>query len=48
MKRIIFGAMAAAALLSCSKEQVLETNQNGHGFKPSVDDWDVWEGDIIM
>ena len=22
--------------------------ENGHGFKPSVDDWDVWEGDIIM
>ena len=22
--------------------------ENGHGFKPSVDDWDVWEGDIMM
>ncbi len=22
--------------------------ENGHGFKPSVDDWDVWEGDILM
>ncbi len=22
--------------------------ENGHGFRPSVDDWDVWEGDIIM
>ena len=22
--------------------------ENGHGFKPSVDDWDIIEGDIIM
>lgn len=22
--------------------------ENGHGFKPSVDDWEVWEGDIMM
>jgi hypothetical protein len=27
MKRIIFGAMAAAALLACSKEQVIEQNR---------------------
>jgi hypothetical protein len=22
--------------------------ENGHGFKPSVDDWEIVEGDIIM
>ena len=37
MKRIIFGAMAAAALLSCSKEQVLETNQNGNEISFSIE-----------
>ena len=37
MKKIIFGAMAAAALLSCSKEQVLETNQNGNEISFSIE-----------
>ena len=37
MKRIIFGAMAATALLSCSKEQVLETNQNGNEISFSIE-----------
>ena len=27
MKKIIFGAMAAAAMLSCAKEQVIEQNR---------------------
>ena len=37
MKKIIFGAMAATALLSCSKEQVLETNQNGNEISFSIE-----------
>ena len=37
MKKIIFGAMAAAALLSCSKEQILETNQNGNEISFSIE-----------
>lgn len=37
MKKIIFGAMAAAALLACSKEQVLESNQNGNEITYSIE-----------
>lgn len=36
MKKIIFGAMAAAALLACSKEQVLEKNQAGNEISYSI------------
>lgn len=37
MRKIIFGAMAAAALLACSKDQVLQTNQNGNEITYSIE-----------
>lgn len=36
MKKIIFGAMAAAALLACSKEQVIEQNRANDEIRFSV------------
>lgn len=36
MKKIIFGAMAAAALLACSKDQVLDQNQTANEISYSI------------